>query len=60
MGITILIRAGSMEELMERKEKIRIIGQTYNMDIVPHSYNQLDAMNTTLPTGCGLWIPCVR
>ncbi|MBO5071678.1 MAG: ATP-binding protein [Eubacterium sp.] len=51
VGITILIRAGSMEELMERKEKIRIIGQTYNMDIVPHSYNQLDAMNTTLPTG---------
>ncbi len=51
VGITILIRADSMEELMERKEKIRIIGQTYNMDIVPHSYNQLDAMNTTLPTG---------
>lgn len=51
VGITILIRASSMEELMERKEKIRIIGQTYNMDIVPHSYNQLDAMNTTLPTG---------
>lgn len=35
----------------ERKEKIKIIGQTHNMDIVPHSYRQLDAMNTILPTG---------
>lgn len=51
VGFTILIQAGSEEELKERKEKIKIIGQTYNMDIVPHSYNQLDAMNTTLPTG---------
>ncbi len=51
VGITILIRADSMQELESRKETIKIIGQTYNMDIVPHSYNQLDAMNTTLPTG---------
>lgn len=51
MGMTILLKADSMEELEERKEKIRIIGQTHNMDIVPHSYRQLDAMNTTLPTG---------
>ena len=51
MGMTILLKADSMEQLQERKEKIRIIGQTHNMDIVPHSYRQLDAMNTTLPTG---------
>lgn len=51
VGITVLIKASSMEELEERKEKVHIIGKTYNMDIVPHSYNQMDAMNTTLPTG---------
>ena len=51
VGMTILLKADSMEELEERKEKIKIIGQTHNMDIVPHSYRQLDAMNTTLPTG---------
>lgn len=51
VGITILIRADSREELEARKETIKIIGQTYNMDIVPHSYNQLAAMKTTLPTG---------
>jgi type IV secretory pathway VirB4 component len=51
VGMTILLKADSMEELEERREKIRIIGQTHNMDIVPHSYRQLDAMNTTLPTG---------
>ena len=51
VGMTILLKADSMEELEERREKIKIIGQTHNMDIVPHSYRQLDAMNTTLPTG---------
>lgn len=51
VGMTILLKADNMEELEERKEKVKIIGQTYNMDIVPHSYRQLDAMNTTLPTG---------
>ena len=51
VGITVLIRADSLEELEERKEKIMIIGSGYNMEIVPHSLNQLDGMNTTLPTG---------
>lgn len=51
VGMTILIKADSMEELEERQEKVKIIGQTHNMDIVPHSYRQMDAMNTTLPTG---------
>ncbi|MCR4715857.1 MAG: ATP-binding protein [Lachnospiraceae bacterium] len=51
VGITVLIRADSREELEERKEKIMIIGSGYNMELVPHSYNQLDGMNTTLPTG---------
>ena len=51
VGITIVVKAGSMEELEERTEKVRIIGKTHNMDIVPHSYRQLDALNTSLPTG---------
>lgn len=42
VGMTILLKADSMEELEKRKEKIKIIGQTHNMDIVPHSYRQLD------------------
>ena len=46
-----MVKAGSMEELEERTEKVRIIGKTHNMDIVPHSYRQLDALNTSLPTG---------
>ena len=49
VGITIVVKAGSMEELEERTEKVRIIGKTHNMDIVPHSYRQLDALNTSLP-----------
>lgn len=51
VGITIVVKANSMEELEERTEKIKIIGQTHNMDIVPHSHKQLDALNTSLPTG---------
>ena len=51
VGMTILIKADSLDELEERREKIKIIGQTHNMDIVPHEYRQIDAMNTTLPTG---------
>ena len=51
VGITIVVKADSMEELEERTEKIKIIGQTHNMDIVPHSHKQLDALNTSLPTG---------
>ena len=51
VGITIVIKASSREELEERTEKIRIIGKTHNMDIVPHSHRQLDALNTSLPTG---------
>ena len=50
VGITIVVKAASMEELEERTEKVRIIGKTHNMDIVPHSYRQLDALNTSLPT----------
>ncbi|MCI8338791.1 MAG: hypothetical protein HFH62_08975, partial [Lachnospiraceae bacterium] len=38
VGMTILLKVDSMEELEERREKIKIIGQTHNMDIVPHSY----------------------
>ncbi len=51
VGITVLIKADSMEELEERKEKIKVIGSGYNMELVPHSNRQLAAMNTTLPTG---------
>ena len=51
VGITIVVKAASMEELEERTEKVRIIEKTHNMDIVPHSYRQLDALNTSLPTG---------
>ena len=51
VGITIVIKASSREKLEERTEKVRIIGKTHNMDIVPHSYRQLDALNTSLPTG---------
>ena len=51
VGITIVIKASSKEELEERTEKVRIIGKTHNMDIVPHSHRQLDALNTSLPTG---------
>ena len=51
VGITIVVKANSIEELEERTEKIKIIGQTHNMDIVPHSHKQLDALNTSLPTG---------
>lgn len=49
--ITIVVKASSREELEERTEKVRIIGKTHNMDIVPHSHRQLDALNTSLPTG---------
>lgn len=38
VGITIVVKAGSMEELEKRTEKVRIIGKTHNMDIVTHSY----------------------
>ena len=51
VGITIVVKANSMDELEERTEKIKIIGQTHNMDIMPHSHKQLDALNTSLPTG---------
>ena len=51
VGITIVIKASSKEELEERTEKVRIIGKTHNMDIVLHSHRQLDALNTSLPTG---------
>ena len=51
VGITIVIKASSREELEEWTEKVRIIGKTHNMDIVSHSYRQLDALNTSLPTG---------
>ena len=51
VGITIVVKASSREELEERTEKVRIIGKTHNMDIVPHSHRQLDALNTSLPTG---------
>lgn len=49
VGITIVVKADSMEELEERTEKIKIIGQTHNMDIVPHSHKQLEVFaNGTL------------
>lgn len=51
VGITIVVKASSREELEERTEKVRIIGKTHNMDIVLHSHRQLDALNTSLPTG---------
>ena len=51
VGITIVIKASFKEELEERTEKVRIIGKTHNMDIVSHSHRQLDALNTSLPTG---------
>ena len=51
VGITIVIKASSREELEERTEKVRIIGKIHNMDIVLHSHRQLDALNTSLPTG---------
>ena len=51
VGITIVIKASSREELEEWTEKVRIIGKTHNMDIVLHSHRQLDALNTSLPTG---------
>ena len=51
VGMIILIKADTKEELEQRIEKVKIIGQTHNMDIVPHSYRQMDAMNTALPTG---------
>lgn len=51
VGITIAIKASSREKLEERTEKVRIIGKTHNMDIVLHSHRQLDALNTSLPTG---------
>lgn len=51
VGITIVIKASSREKLEERTEKVRIIGKTHNMDVVLHSHRQLDALNTSLPTG---------
>ena len=51
VGITIVIKASSREKLEERTEKVRIIGKTHNMDIVLRSHRQLDALNTSLPTG---------
>lgn len=59
MGITITIMADSKQELEERMERVKIIGKSYNMVIVPHSFNQLEAFNTTLPTG-GRFVETMR
>lgn len=59
VGITIAIMADSKQELDERVEQVKIIGKSYNMDIVPHSFNQLEAFNTTLPTG-GRFVETMR
>lgn len=59
MGITITIMADSRQELEERMERVKIIGKSYNMVIVPHSFNQLEAFNTTLPTG-GRFVETMR
>lgn len=59
MGITITLMADSRQELEERMERVKIIGKSYNMVIVPHSFNQLEAFNTTLPTG-GRFVETMR
>lgn len=51
VGITIAVSADSMSELKERVDTIKTIGSTHNMEIEEHEWNQLDALNTTLPTG---------
>lgn len=51
VSITLLIKANSKEQLEQRKEKLRQIATGYNMELAVCSWNQLDAMNTTLPTG---------
>ena len=51
VGMTFLIKADSMEELEQRKEKLILIGNSHNMEIAVYSDCQLEAMNTTLPTG---------
>ena len=51
VGITIAVSADSMEQLKERVDTIKTIGSTHNMEIEEHEWNQLDALNTTLPTG---------
>lgn len=51
VGITIVVSAENREELANRVDTIKTIGSSHNMEIVEHEYNQLDGLNTTLPTG---------
>lgn len=51
VGMTFLIKADTKEELEQRKEKLMLIGSSHNMEIAVYSECQLEAMNTTLPTG---------
>lgn len=51
VGITIAVSADNIKQLKERIDTIKTIGSTHNMEIEEHEWNQLDALNTTLPTG---------
>lgn len=51
VGMTFLLQADNREDLESRKNRLKQIGKGYGMEIVPCNWNQLDAMNTTLPVG---------
>ncbi|MFR0865569.1 MAG: VirB4-like conjugal transfer ATPase, CD1110 family [Eubacterium sp.] len=49
VGMTFLIQGKDREELKQRRERLIHLCDGYTT--VSHSYQQLDALNTTLPTG---------
>lgn len=51
VGMTFLIQGKDREELKQRRERLIHLCDGYNLTVEPHSYQQLDALNTTLPTG---------
>lgn len=48
--ILLVVQADSKEELKNCIEQIKTVGDTYTLDIEEHICQQLDALNTALPT----------
>lgn len=48
--ILLVVSADSKEELESRVDQVKTVGNTYTLDIEEHICQQLDALNTALPT----------
>ncbi len=51
VGMTFVIQGKDRDELEQRKNRLIHLCDGYNLTVEPHSNQQLDALNTTLPTG---------